>query len=163
MTSQNQRGFTLIELMVTLSVFLILVTVGVPSLSNYLYSQRLNTTTQLIKDSYNQARYEAVTRKKAVTLCPLDASTGGCGNTWGAGILVYIDENGDGAFVAADDLRLRQADFPDGVAVSIPSRTQVRISAAGATADTGTFTITVSGSTDQKSLVISSAGRIRLG
>ncbi|RTE64374.1 prepilin-type N-terminal cleavage/methylation domain-containing protein [Amphritea opalescens] len=163
MARQQQKGFTLMELMVTLSVLLILMTVGMPSLSNYLHSQRLNTATQLLKDSYNQARFEAVTRKKAVTLCPLDASTGGCGNSWGAGILVYIDENGDGAFVAADDLRLRQADFPDGVAVAIPSRTQVRISAAGTTTDTGTFTISVSGSTNQKSLVISSAGRIRLG
>lgn len=164
MNVKKQMGFTLIELMVTLSVLLILITVGVPSLSGYLQSQRLNTTTQLIKDSYSQARYEAVTGKKAVTLCPLDINATTCGNNWDVGIMVYIDQNNDGVYAAADnDQRLRQVGFPDGVTASIPGRTQVRLSTAGTTTDTGTFTVAVSGSTTQKTLVISSSGRIRLG
>lgn len=163
MSIRKQAGFTLIELMVTLSVLLILITVGVPSLSGYLESQRLKTTTQLLKNSYSQARYEAVTGKKAVTLCPLDINTGVCGNNWSAGILVYIDQNGDGVYAVADDLRLRQVDFPDGIVVSIAGRTQVRLGAAGTTADTGTFVVKVSGSTTQQTLVIHSSGRIRLG
>ncbi|MDO6563633.1 GspH/FimT family pseudopilin [Amphritea sp. 1_MG-2023] len=163
MVSQKQRGFSLIELMVVLSILVILITIGVPSLSGYLNSQRLNTVTQLIKDSYSQARYEAVSRKKAVTLCPLDISTVSCGKQWGEGVMVYIDENGDGAFNMADDQRLRQADFPEGVTVTLKNRSQVRISSSGATSDSGTFLISVSGSTTQNSLIISSAGRIRLG
>lgn len=163
MNIKKQMGFTLIELMVTLSVLLILITVGVPSLSGYLHSQRLNTVTQLLKDSYSQARYQAVTGKKSVTLCPLDPNAGTCGNSWDDGIMVYIDQNGDGAYAATDDLRLRQVDFPAGVSVSIAGRTQVRLSAAGTTADTGTFTISVTGSTTKKTLVIHSSGRIRLG
>ena len=71
MHRRTATGVTLIELLVTLSVFSLLLTIGVPSLAGFVSSQKLDSTVQLLKDSYSQARYEAVTRQRSVILCPL--------------------------------------------------------------------------------------------
>lgn len=163
MTNRTEKGFTLIELMVALSILVILLTIGVPSLIGFIHTQKVDSAVQLLKDSYNQARYEAVTRHQSVTLCPLDSSTNQCGNLWGGGVLIYIDKNGDSRFDKTKDLRLKQVGFSDGVTITTKSRTQITISSAGTTFDTDTFRVSVSGSEDTKSLLISSAGRIKSG
>ncbi|WP_299197733.1 GspH/FimT family pseudopilin [uncultured Amphritea sp.] len=163
MINRAEQGFTLIELMVALSILVILLTIGVPSLIGFVHAQKMDSAVQLLKDSYNQARYEAVTRHQSVTLCPLDSATNQCGNVWGGGVLLYIDQDGDSLFDKTKDLRLKQVGFSDGVTITTKSRTQITISSAGTTFDTDTFKITVSGSEDIKNLTISSAGRIKLG
>ena len=161
MDGRTEKGVTLIELLVALSVLAILLTVGVPSLAGFVSSQKLDSTVQLLKDSYSQARYEAVTRQQSVTLCPLDVASGSCGNSWSEGVFSYLDLNGDNSYDSLQDTLLRQNEFPSGVLVDYKKRLKIKLSPRGTTGDTGTFTVKISG--DEKVLVVSGMGRIRNG
>lgn len=99
----NQRvamaqGFTLIELMVTLSVAAILLTVGVPSFQEFIASNRLTSEINSFNAFLNLGRSEAIKGGRRVTLCASSngASCAGSGG-WEQGYLIYRDTNGDGS------------------------------------------------------------------
>jgi len=83
------RGFTLIELMVTVTVLAILLAVAVPSFDGVRVSNRLTGYASALASSSQLARSEAIKRDAAVTLCAsangtsCDASGG-----WEAGWIV---------------------------------------------------------------------------
>ena len=68
MNINNESGFTLIELMVTIAVFAILVSIAAPSFSEILAKQKLNSTTSELINTINTARSQAVTLRKDITL-----------------------------------------------------------------------------------------------
>ncbi|MFN2308478.1 MAG: GspH/FimT family pseudopilin [Gammaproteobacteria bacterium] len=72
-------GFTLIELMITLAIAAILLTVGIPSFQAVFQSNRLATQANELIGAVNLARSEAIKRGANVTV---RASTGGFQNGW---------------------------------------------------------------------------------
>ncbi|WP_428624786.1 GspH/FimT family pseudopilin [Sedimenticola sp.] len=62
----NQRGFTLIELMVTVLVLAIVLTIGVPSFRQFIVNSRVTTQANLLVTSLNIARSEAINRSENV-------------------------------------------------------------------------------------------------
>lgn len=78
-TLRSAQGFTLIELMITLSILVILLTVAVPSFREFVQSQRVKTTSFDLFAAITYARSEALKRNGDVTL---SAATGGWGNGW---------------------------------------------------------------------------------
>lgn len=72
--SGRARGFTLIELMVTLAVFAILVTVAVPSFRDVIENNRLATEVNRILSSLSYARSEAVRLSDEVTVTAINGS-----------------------------------------------------------------------------------------
>lgn len=93
----TNRGFSLVELMVTLSVAAILVTIAVPSFSDFIKNNRLITQTNDFVTALNLARSEAVKRGDRVTVCKSSdqISCSGSGS-WDQGWIVFADVNGDG-------------------------------------------------------------------
>ncbi len=99
MNAKTQRGFTLLELMVTLLVAGIVLGIGVP---NFMEFQRNNAmiaaANEMISGLY-LARTEAVKRQLPVTLCgspdPLIAAPV-CGLGGNGGFIVFVDENNNG-------------------------------------------------------------------
>ncbi len=65
-------GFTLVELMVTLTLLVILVSLGVPSFRTYTANSATTDAANIMLGAINQARHEAVTRGLAVCLCQSD-------------------------------------------------------------------------------------------
>lgn len=61
------RGFSLIELMVTLTVFGILTMAAIPSISEWLRNTRLRGQSESVLSGLQQARNEAVRRNRQVT------------------------------------------------------------------------------------------------
>jgi type IV fimbrial biogenesis protein FimT len=86
---KKQQGLTLIELMVTLAVAIILVTVGMPLFSGIVANNRATAQTNDLVSALKLARSEAVKRSATV-------SARRAGANWTDGWLVFVDDNGDG-------------------------------------------------------------------
>ena len=97
MNKVHAAGFTLIELMMTLVVLAILLTVGVPSFNQILLNSRTAALANDLTSAVNLARAEAITRAELVSVCPSDdAST--CSGAWTDGWIVVVDRSGPPRF-----------------------------------------------------------------
>lgn len=83
----HQRGFTLVELMVTIAVLAVLLGIAVPSFTESTLGSKLRTQANDLVAGALLARSEAIKRNQAVTLC---ASSDGatCTGTWASGWIV---------------------------------------------------------------------------
>jgi prepilin-type N-terminal cleavage/methylation domain-containing protein len=95
----TSRGFTLIELMITLVILAIVITIGVPSLSDFIASQHVRTTASDIMADMAFARAEAIKESRLVVMEPI----GGAGN-WKSGWRIWVDIDSDRAR-GADETR----------------------------------------------------------
>jgi len=66
---EKRRGFTLLELMITLSVAAILVTVAVPGMRQFIQNSRATAQANELVTAINLARSEAGKRGAAVEVC----------------------------------------------------------------------------------------------
>ena len=64
----SNRGFTLIELMVTIAVVAILAMISIPSMSNLIAKQRLNSTTRELASTLSEARSRAALLRREITV-----------------------------------------------------------------------------------------------
>ncbi len=104
------RGFSLIELMVTIAVLAILLSIGLPSFRSSLQSNRLATASNELIASLNLARSEAIRNTRGGAICPSTSGTECDGADWGDGWIIWADENEDGAFDSGEEiLRVKQA------------------------------------------------------
>lgn len=71
------RGFTMVELMVTVMIAAILTAIAVPNFRNLILSNRLTTTANEAVDALNAARMEAVKLNAPVQFCSNDSGTNG--------------------------------------------------------------------------------------
>ncbi|WP_181880944.1 GspH/FimT family pseudopilin [Crenobacter cavernae] len=108
---RHQRGFTLLELMITLSVLAILVAVAAPAFNQTMASSRAAGLSNALVGSLNLARSEAIKRGQTVTVCktanPNAANTNcAAGAAWRDGWLVFVD-NGTRGTVDGNDVRIK--------------------------------------------------------
>jgi len=89
-----RRGFTLIELIVSVTVAGILAAIAVPAFSNFVQNDRDVAQVNSLVESLNYARGEAVKRDASVTVCPANAAGTACsgGANWYGGWVV-VDSN----------------------------------------------------------------------
>jgi type IV fimbrial biogenesis protein FimT len=94
----RERGFTLVELMITVAVAAILVAIAIPSFKTITLSNRLNASANELVDSINSARMEAIKRNNYAQFCSNSASKNGS-DTLGA----KCTAAGTGAAVLLED------------------------------------------------------------
>ena len=90
------KGFTLLELMVTLSILVIMMALAFPSFSTLLVKQKIKSKRDELMSAFQYARTEAVTQNRSVSICPSAnpwASNPSCsGSTdWSTGWIVFYD------------------------------------------------------------------------
>ena len=64
----TNSGFTLIELMVTIAVLAIIVSIAAPSISTQLANQRVKSTTATLENALKEAKVESIIRRQEVKL-----------------------------------------------------------------------------------------------
>ena len=64
---KTSSGFTLIELMVTIAVLAIIVSIATPNISNQLANQRVKSTTATLLNALKEAKVESVIRRQDIT------------------------------------------------------------------------------------------------
>lgn len=90
-------GFTLVELLVVVTVAAILLTVSVPSMSRLVHSARLTDASNALLSSLQLARSEAMKRNDRVTVCKsADGLSCVRSGGWEQGWIVFHDANHDG-------------------------------------------------------------------
>jgi type IV fimbrial biogenesis protein FimT len=72
---RTRRGFTLIEMMVTVSIAAIMLGIGVPAFRDFIAGQKVKTTSQDLMTALVIARSEAIKRNANVTMAPVTADT----------------------------------------------------------------------------------------
>ncbi len=165
----RERGVTLIELLVTLSIAVILMTIAVPSFQDFFRRNRIQSAASDLVAALNFARSEAIRRGANVTLCKSDngsaCNTSACSavppatnnNCWDRGWIVVA---------AGQILRVQQA-LPNLVTVraNTPFSHQIVFRPDGRITESlgGSLFICHGGSaTDARRVVLNGAGRVRV-
>lgn len=100
------KGFTLIELMITIAVAAIVMTVAIPSLSYFTVKLRIDNEMSQLRRLVLSARSNAVSLEENTIICPL-SNTGECTADWNNEITAFADIDNNGEYTAAADTILK--------------------------------------------------------
>lgn len=99
---KRESGFTLLELMVTVGIAAILLSVGVPSFKGMIMDSRLARDSNQFVASISMARSAAVKYQRNATVCAstdysAPVPTCSASQDWSNGWIVWVDKDRDGA------------------------------------------------------------------
>jgi type IV fimbrial biogenesis protein FimT len=164
MTRRNNAGFSLLELMVTVSIMAILISLGVPAFQDFAMKQRLNAAVNALHNDLLLARAQAIHRDMQVIACAWTAGSGCTGKTdWTDGWIVFGDSNEDNNFQDGEPV-LRHGQKVENVMIhSTTGRTHFRFYSNGtAPGSNGSISLCgLGGPKKARKLVISNLGRVR--
>lgn len=119
--SSKHFGFTLIELIVTLTIAAILLTIAGPSMSRFIQGNRLTSAANELIGDLALARSEALKRGTNTGVCKSGggATCAGSGTSWESGWVVFVDVDQDRTWTASDILLRTREPLPPGTAVTV--------------------------------------------
>ena len=100
--SYRVRGFTLIELMITIAVAAVLMALAAPSFVDFQRNSALTAASNTLTASLNSARSEAMKHGAFAMVVPES------GANWSQGWFVFVDKNLNQSYDAGDEVILRQ-------------------------------------------------------
>jgi len=162
----KEQGFTLIELMVTISVLAILLGLAVPSYRSFVTSNRLTAQANELVGDLSLARNEAASRSRNVRVCIAASSTScaGSGSDWAAGWIVWADNNNNGSLEAGEVIKY-VAPLAGGVSLaatgpsSVSAMVYLPFGGLSAGSSTWTFTLCSPGDTAGRTVTVPITGR----
>ena len=162
-------GFTLIELMITIVLAVVVISLAVPSFQETIRTNRLATQTNQFVSALNLARSEAIKRGVRVTVCRSGDQTS-CGTgSFEEGWIVFIDPNNN-ADIDAGEQVINVAEVTAGEIMITGNATVadfVSFTADGISRlpsgafQAGTFEIRVPSHDEGRNVIINSTGRVR--
>ncbi len=167
MTRQN--GFTLIELMTTIGIAAILVTMAVPSLKSFTLNSRQTAGINELISGMHLARNTAITMNTRVTMCPSVNEQTCQSVNWDKGWIAFIDKNSN-QIVDAEDTIVRSTSSIEGLTISsglfsdyLMYRPNGRVMRATVGQNSGSFTsCDYRGSEHAKAIFLGLSGRPRV-
>lgn len=154
---KNNRGFTLLEIMIVISIMCVLMAVGIVSFTEYMPSYRLKVTARLIRNDFQRARTLAAKNNKQYRVVfsqgDMDAP---------AGDEVYQVQKGNStrAITWSSEFSRTSEDYED---VTIPTPSQNPIFNPNGTIEANTIsTITLENSSGSMELTMTVAGMLKV-
>ncbi|NQY62389.1 MAG: type II transport protein [Alteromonadaceae bacterium] len=95
------RGFTLIEVLITISIIAIVSAIALPNLNTFLVEMRVDTEISELQRLLLISRNTAINSSNNVIICPISTK---CSTNWHNKISVFVDNNNDGDYDAADTI-----------------------------------------------------------
>jgi type IV fimbrial biogenesis protein FimT len=151
-------GFTLVELLVALTVLVLGTLVVLPALSDFSARNRLTSIEGDLLATIALARSEAARNGLPVLL--VAASGGSTGNAYGGGWRLVLDSNGNG-LADSSETELRAHESP-GLEVKVDGSSPVAFAASGYLSPVSAVTLTIcrrSGSSAGRAITISPSGQ----
>ena len=155
-----QQGVTLVELIFTLAITAIVLSIAVPSLSSLIAGIQMTTAVNNFVGNLHFARNEAIKRFQKVVLCPTSDGTS-CLDSfeWHQGLMIFVKSSGEGTKRESDDPILRTLiPFSERVSIKTSKSRQALYYLPTGTSPASTTTIKFchpSGRTDRRGIVIS--------
>ncbi|MFL0804604.1 MAG: GspH/FimT family pseudopilin [Agarilytica sp.] len=101
----GSAGYTLVELILTVTIAAILLAIATPNFRDYLLQRKISSELRNLKLDLAQARSDAITRNTYVGICSSDDAAGCMGGAdWSEGWILFED-NGEGAGTPRDGVR----------------------------------------------------------
>lgn len=97
------RGFTLVELMVTIALIAIMLSIAAPSFVSFQRNSELTSIANNFLAALNAARTEAMKRNMFAMVMPANND-----NDWSQGWTVFVDANDNGVFDSGDVVVMQQ-------------------------------------------------------
>lgn len=105
------RGYTLIELCVSLAILSVLVAFAVPPFESLMARSKATASINWILGAVRMTRLSAINHQALVTLCPTSDKTG-CGGNWNDTLMIFVDHNAD-LELNDSDFMVKTLTFPD--------------------------------------------------
>lgn len=154
------RGVTVIELLVTLSILVILLTIAVPSFSWFIARNGVATMSNQLMGSLQLARSEANRRGARITVCKSSNGTA-CASTgnWNQGWIVFVD-GGTAGDTSGDPAPLRMVAGSDKAVITGANFISFL---SNGSVESGIGTINACKSNIDIDIDINASGRVRMG
>ncbi len=101
-------GFSVVELLVTLVLLAISVSLALPSLQQFSANNQVQAAGNSIMSGLNMARFNAITSGEETTICPTADGVACSDGNWGAGWIVFTDTDADGIADADELVRITE-------------------------------------------------------
>lgn len=163
----NQRGFSLIELLTTLTVVAILLTNVIPDLTRIVASEQGTVLTNRLAGALAYARSEAIVKQKIITACQSNNGND-CqrSENWHNGWIIFVDENKNNQRDIEERLLRVEAAADNGTIATFRGsagiRHYVKYKPDGRVYPNGSFLICNPQVGVGKALVLTLSGRLRL-
>ena len=159
----SERGVTLIELLVTLSIAAIVLTLAIPNFREFLLNNRLTSQTNEFILALASAKSEAVKRGTLVTVCSRATDTSCAGSTtWDSGWLVFVDGGVAGTVDGTDEVLQVRTPLEGNNSLRAGARLRVTFQNTGFSSGfNDTFRLCdARGTANARSIVVSQQGRV---
>ena len=105
--SRPARGFSLVELMITLGIAIILAAVAIPQYTNTIQTQNVTAEIGQLSNDMQFARAEALKEGQMVSMCISTNKTSCAGTNWNQGWIVYANPTSAATFTAGSSILLK--------------------------------------------------------